>query len=681
MLADGARRRPRPGGRRRSRARARHRPARGLRAPPRHRDERWSPYSPKVFIPLTKLCRDVCHYCTFAQPPRRGERAYMIGGRGARHRARRGRGRAATRRSSRSGTSRSSATAPRARSWRSSAATRRSSTSRACADLVALRDGAPPPRQPGRHDPGGRALLRPVSASMGLMLESTSLRLSEKGGPHFGSPDKLPEARLETIRLAGELAVPFTTGILIGIGETREERLDALAAIAALHERYGHIQEVIVQNFRAKPGTKMAEHPEPSLDELLWTARAARELLPADVHLQVPPNLSYDDFPRLLEAGIDDWGGVSPVTIDHVNPEAPWPEIERLRAGDGGARASSWRRGSPSTPSSSPTSSAGPIRGSHARSAATPTPTGSPARTAGRRARRAGCRDLHLGNGHGPVRRASPRRSRASGDEASTRTTSRPSSRPAAPTSAPSCRRGRASAGGLRRRGHLRRHAERQLHERLLLPLRLLRVLQGQARREPAREAVRRPARGDRPPRQRGLGSRRRRDLPPGRHPPRVHRRDLPRDLRGGQGRPPRPPRARVLGARGLAGRRDARPAARRLPRAAARRRPRLAPGHGGRDPRRRGPRASSARTRSRTASGSRCTTPPTASACARRRRSCSAPSRARGAGRATSSRSATSSSERAASPSSCRCPSSTWRRRSTSRATRARARPSARRC
>ena len=126
--------------------------------------------------------------------------------------------------------------------------------------------------------------------------------------------------------------MPFTTGILIGIGETREERLEALEAIARLHERHGHIQEVIVQNFRAKPGTKMAAHPEPSLDELIWTARAAREILPADVHLQVPPNLSYDDFPQLLESGIDDWGGVSPVTIDHVNPEAPWPEIERLRA-------------------------------------------------------------------------------------------------------------------------------------------------------------------------------------------------------------------------------------------------------------------------------------------------------------------------------------------------------------
>ena len=175
------------------------------------------------------------------------------------------------------------------------------------------------------------ALLRSVSASQGIMLETASERLSQKGGPHYGSPDKWPERRLETIRLAGELAIPFTTGILIGIGETRAERLEALAEIRALHDRYGHIQEVIVQNFRAKPATKMAAHPEPTLDELLWTVRAARDVLGEDMKIQVPPNLSYDEFPRLLEAGIDDWGGVSPVTIDHVNPEAPWPEIERLR--------------------------------------------------------------------------------------------------------------------------------------------------------------------------------------------------------------------------------------------------------------------------------------------------------------------------------------------------------------
>src|SRR5205085_9351047 len=145
-------------------------------------------------------------------------------------------------------------------------------------------------------------------------------------------PDKRPAVRLETLRLAGEERIPFTTGILIGIGETRRERIEALLAIRELHERHGHVQEVIVQNFRAKPGTLMAGREEPSLDDLLWTAAAARLVFGPEMNVQCPPNLSYDDFPRLLEAGINDWGGVSPVTIDHVNPEAPWPEIERLRA-------------------------------------------------------------------------------------------------------------------------------------------------------------------------------------------------------------------------------------------------------------------------------------------------------------------------------------------------------------
>jgi FO synthase len=166
---------------------------------------------------------------------------------------------------------------------------------------------------------------------MGLMLETTSERLSARGGPHFGSPDKDPARRLETLAAVGEERVPFTTGILIGIGESRAERIDALLAIRELAERYGHVQEVIVQNFRAKPGTRMAAAPEPPLDELLWTIAVARILLGPRAHLQAPPNLSYEDFPRLLDAGIDDWGGVSPVTIDHVNPDAPWPELDRLR--------------------------------------------------------------------------------------------------------------------------------------------------------------------------------------------------------------------------------------------------------------------------------------------------------------------------------------------------------------
>jgi FO synthase len=163
---------------------------------------------------------------------------------------------------------------------------------------------------------------------MGLMLETTAVRLSARGGPHFGSPDKLPAARLETLRIVGEARVPFTTGILIGIGETRAERLEALEAIAAAGP---HVQEVIVQNFRAKPGTRMAAAPEPPLEELLWTIAVARLVLPPEVAVQAPPNLT-GDFGALLDAGIDDFGGVSQVTIDHVNPEAPWPEVEALRS-------------------------------------------------------------------------------------------------------------------------------------------------------------------------------------------------------------------------------------------------------------------------------------------------------------------------------------------------------------
>jgi FO synthase len=286
-------------------------------------------YSPKVFIPLTKLCRDVCHYCTFARPPRRGERAYMseddvleVARAGARAGCREAlftlgdkpelRYRAARDELRELGCASTVEYLAR------------------CARLVLEETGLLPHTNPGVLRRDELELLRTVSVSQGLMLETGSDRLSRRGGPHFGSPDKLPAARLETIRLAGELRIPFTTGILIGIGETRAERIDALLAIRELHERYGHIQEVIVQNFRAKPGTKMAGHPEPPLEELLWSAAAARILLPADVHVQCPPNLSGDDFGRLLEAGIDDWGGVSPVTIDHVNPEAPWPALARL---------------------------------------------------------------------------------------------------------------------------------------------------------------------------------------------------------------------------------------------------------------------------------------------------------------------------------------------------------------
>ncbi|CAN0167222.1 unnamed protein product, partial [Discosporangium mesarthrocarpum] len=289
-------------------------------------------YSPKVFIPLTKLCRDVCHYCTFAHPPVAGERAFLSA--------------EEVLTIARAGASAGCAEALftlgdkpelRYRVAREELAALGHETTISylaeMAGLVLAETGLLPHLNPGVMNADDISLLRPVSASMGLMLEGTSPLLSERGGPHFGSPDKDPARRLETIRLAGEARVPFTTGILIGIGETRDERVTALEAIQDLHARYGHIQEVIIQNFRAKPETKMADAPEPELDDLCWTITAARELFGAEMPIQAPPNLSGDEFCALVDAGINDWGGVSPVTPDHVNPEAPWPAVARLRQG------------------------------------------------------------------------------------------------------------------------------------------------------------------------------------------------------------------------------------------------------------------------------------------------------------------------------------------------------------
>ena len=288
-------------------------------------------FSPKVFVPLTKLCRDVCHYCTFARPPRRGERAYMseeevlevarAGAAAGCHEALFTLGDKPELRYR----------ASRLELRELGCATTLEYLAR-CAALVLEETGLLPHLNPGVMSEEDVRALREVSVSQGLMVESLSERLCGRGGPHFGSPDKLPARRLETLEAAGRAQVPFTTGILIGIGETRAERIEALLAIRELGERFGHVQEVIVQNFRAKPETRMAEAPEPSMEELLWTCAAARIVLGPDWSIQAPPNLSYAEFPRLLEAGIDDWGGISPVTLDHVNPEAPWPELEQLRA-------------------------------------------------------------------------------------------------------------------------------------------------------------------------------------------------------------------------------------------------------------------------------------------------------------------------------------------------------------
>ena len=287
-------------------------------------------YSPKVFIPLTVLCRDVCHYCTFAKSPRKGQRAFMT----------RDDVVALARKGAEAGCHEALFTLgdkpeKRYRVAREELEALGHETTlsylRECAEAVLEETGLLPHLNPGVMGADDLRSLREVSVSMGIMLETVSDRLSQSGGAHFGSPDKHPSVRLETLRLAGELAVPFTSGILIGIGETREERLDALFALRELHEEYGHLQETIIQNFRAKPDTRMADHSEPTQADLLWTAAAARIVLGPDANVQAPPNLSYDGFPELLDAGINDWGGVSPVTIDHVNPEAPWPDLELLR--------------------------------------------------------------------------------------------------------------------------------------------------------------------------------------------------------------------------------------------------------------------------------------------------------------------------------------------------------------
>jgi FO synthase len=287
-------------------------------------------YSRKVFIPLTQLCRDVCHYCTFAQTPRRIGHAYLdrnavlaIARAGAAAGCREALFTLGDRPEDRYAVARDALSAMGHDSTLSYL--------REMAGAVLAETGLLPHLNPGLMDDADYAALRPVSASMGLMLETASDRLSQPGGAHHGSPDKLPSRRLAAIEAAGRAAVPFTTGLLIGIGETRAERIEALIAIRDLHARYGHIQEVIIQNFRAKPGTRMADHAEPTLADHLWTIAVARLVLGPAMTIQAPPNLhAPDELAAVLRAGVNDWGGVSPVTPDHVNPEAPWPHLETL---------------------------------------------------------------------------------------------------------------------------------------------------------------------------------------------------------------------------------------------------------------------------------------------------------------------------------------------------------------
>ena len=287
-------------------------------------------YSRKVFIPLTMLCRDVCHYCTFAKPPARLEKPFLTP-EDVISVAEAGR-RAGCKEALFTLGDRPEERYPVAREWLEQRGYHSTlDYVRAVSITVIESTGLLPHLNPGVMTWEEMARLKHVSASMGLMLEHASDRLMEKGMPHHGSPDKDPEVRLRTIEDAGRLSIPFTTGILVGIGETSRERAESIFAIAKLHRQYRHIQEVIVQNFKAKPGTAMHGHPEPETEEFLAAVATARVVLGPRMNVQAPPNLSDSHYPRLLDAGINDWGGVSPVTPDHVNPEAPWPRLEQLR--------------------------------------------------------------------------------------------------------------------------------------------------------------------------------------------------------------------------------------------------------------------------------------------------------------------------------------------------------------
>ena len=286
-------------------------------------------YSRKVFIPLTELCRDVCHYCTYAKTPRRLATAYLSPEQVL----------AIARAGQAAGCHEALFTLGdkpelRYRVAREALATLGYASTvdylQAMAALVRKETGLLPHLNPGVLTLDEYQRLRAVAPSMGIMLESASPRLTERGGPHFGSPDKAPALRLASIRAAGEARVPLTSGLLIGIGETRDERLLSLLLLRDLHREFGHIQELIIQNFVPKPGTVLASAPAPDFDELLWTIALARHLFGPTMSIQVPPNLNSGRLAGLIGAGINDWGGVSPVTPDHVNPESPWPGLAVL---------------------------------------------------------------------------------------------------------------------------------------------------------------------------------------------------------------------------------------------------------------------------------------------------------------------------------------------------------------
>ena len=293
-------------------------------------------YSKKVFIPLTHLCRDYCGYCTFRADPQAGVQPYMLPDDVLRV-AEAGR-RAGCKEALFSLGDQPERIFPEAKEFLKKLGFHRTlDYLAAMCELVLEKTGLLPHSNPGVMGEEDLRRLRETNVSVGLMLESASPRLLRVGGAHWKAPDKVPSVRIRTMENAGRLSMAFTTGILIGIGETLEERVDALLAIHNVHQQYGHIQEVIVQPFRAKPDIRMAQAPEPSTEELERTIAVARLIFGGEMNIQSPPNLLAEDYPDLLQAGINDWGGISPVTKDFINPEAAWPQISTLAARSAGA--------------------------------------------------------------------------------------------------------------------------------------------------------------------------------------------------------------------------------------------------------------------------------------------------------------------------------------------------------
>ena len=447
-------------------------------------------YSRKVFIPLTQLCRNVCHYCTFAHRPRQLPKPYLelddvldVARAGAA-----------------AGCKEALFTLGdkpelRYRVARETLARLGHATTTDyvlhAARAVIEQTGLLPHINSGVLSADELARLRPHSVSMGLMLESAADRLCERGGPHFGSPDKRPRVRLDSLRAAGELRIPYTTGLLIGIGETRRERVEALLALRAVQREHGHLQELIVQNFRAKPGTAMAHAPEPPLEEQLWTIAVARLLFGSTMSIQAPPNLQPAALEALACSGINDWGGVSPVTPDFVNPEAPWPHLADLerRTQDSGRRAGR-------TPGDRAcvciarsglgrcgVATAGAARDRCVRLCAR-----------GQLARRCRARWDRGTGGAAPrgVQARSERRARYAATSARRRDGRRVADRTAVRGArhrvcSSGLGRGRTAPVGRWRSRELCRQPQHQLHEHLHLSLRLLRLLEGTQRPQPAR--------------------------------------------------------------------------------------------------------------------------------------------------------------------------------------------------